>query len=62
MKTFAVLLVAVSIHMIGFGAIIPVLPFVLRELGGGAEAQGLLISLFSLVQLLSASLWGGADG
>jgi len=58
MKTLAVLLVAVAIHMVGFGAIIPVLPFVLRGLGGGAEAQGLLISLFSLVQLLSAPLWG----
>jgi Arabinose efflux permease len=58
MKALVVLLVAVTIHMIGFGAIIPVLPFVLRELGGGAEAQGFLISLFSLAQLLSAPLWG----
>jgi MFS family permease len=53
-----VLLVALAIHMIGFGMMIPVMPFLLRELGGDAAAQDFLASLFSLFQLLSAPLWG----
>jgi MFS family permease len=56
MRGLVVLLVAVAIHMIGFGMVIPVMPFLLRELGGDAAAQGFLVSLFSLVQLLSAPL------
>jgi len=58
MRGLAVLLVAVAIHMIGFGMVIPVMPFLLRELGGDAAVQGFLVSLFSLFQLLSAPLWG----
>jgi DHA1 family tetracycline resistance protein-like MFS transporter len=58
MRGLAVLLVAVAIHMIGFGMVIPVMPFLLRELGGDAAARGYLVSLFSLFQLLSAPLWG----
>jgi len=50
--------VAVAIHMIGIVMMIPVMPFLLRELGGDAAAQGFFVSLFSLFQLLSAPLWG----
>jgi MFS family permease len=60
MRGLVVLLVAVAIHMIGFGVVIPVMPFLLWELGGDAAAQGFLVSLFSLFQLLSAPLWGGS--
>lgn len=58
MRGLVVLLGALVIHMIGFGMVIPVMPFLLRELGGDAAAQGFLVSLFSLFQLLSAPLWG----
>lgn len=58
MRRLAALFLAVSIHMVGFGAVIPSMPYLLKELGGDAVAQGLLMALFSLMQLATAPLWG----
>ncbi|MFN7105999.1 MAG: MFS transporter [Pyrobaculum sp.] len=58
MNRLASLFLAVAIHMVGFGAVIPSMPYILRELGGDATAQGLLVALFSLMQLATAPLWG----
>lgn len=49
---------AVAIQMIGFGAVIPSMPYLLRELGGDASTQGLLVSLYSFMQLVTAPAWG----
>ncbi len=58
METRFLLLGAVALQMVGFGIILPAMPFLLRELGGDAAAQGLLVSLFSLMQFVTAPLWG----
>lgn len=49
---------AVAIHMVGFGAVIPAMPYLLRDLGGDAQTQGLLVSLFAALQLVTSPLWG----
>lgn len=58
MDRLKLLLGAVAIHMIGFGAVIPIMPHVITELGGNAATQGMLISLYSLAQLATAPFWG----
>lgn len=54
----AVLMVTAFIDMLGLLMIIPLLPFYALDLGAGGMVVGLLVSSFSVAQLLSAPLWG----
>jgi MFS family permease len=54
----AVLLMAVLVDMMGFGIVIPVLPFYALELGASALAVTALIASFSLMQMVATPLWG----
>lgn len=45
--------------MVGFGVIMPVLPFFLRELGASSLEMGLMTALWSAGQFMFAPLWGG---
>jgi multidrug resistance protein len=53
-----VLMVTAFIDMLGLLMILPLLPFYAKELGAGGLVVGLLMSAFSVAQLLSAPLWG----
>lgn len=44
--------------MVGFGIIIPVLPFYAETLGASPFELGLLMAVYSLMQLLFAPMWG----
>jgi multidrug resistance protein len=44
--------------MVGFGIIIPVLPFYAEELGASPTELGLLMAVYSLMQFLFAPMWG----
>lgn len=54
----AVLMVAAFIDMLGLLMILPLLPFYAKSLGAGGAVVGLLVSSFSIAQLLSAPVWG----
>ncbi|MBL0938648.1 MAG: MFS transporter [Gemmatimonadaceae bacterium] len=54
----AVLMVAAFIDMLGMLMILPLLPFYAKSLGAGGLVVGLLVSSFSVAQLLSAPIWG----
>jgi multidrug resistance protein len=54
----AVLMVTAFIDMLGLLMILPLLPFYAEELGAGGAVVGLLVSSFSVAQLLSAPIWG----
>lgn len=45
--------------MVGFGIVIPVLPFLAHDLGASPVDMGLLVSVWALAQFLFAPLWGG---
>jgi len=51
--------VIVFIDLLGFGIVIPILPFYVRDLGGSDVVYGLLAASYSLMQFLSAPLLGG---
>ena len=54
----AVLMVTAFIDMLGMLMIIPLLPFYAKDLGAGGFVVGLLVSSFSIAQLMSAPIWG----
>ena len=53
-----VIFMTTFIDMIGFGMIIPILPFHPESLGAGALALGILIGSFSLMQFIFSPLLG----
>lgn len=44
--------------MVGFGIIIPVLPFYAEEVGASPTELGLLMAVYSFMQLVFAPMWG----
>lgn len=48
----------VFIDLVGFGILLPLLPFYAKNLGANALVVGLLFTSFSLMQFLFAPLWG----
>jgi DHA1 family tetracycline resistance protein-like MFS transporter len=53
-----VLLLTVFLQLLGFGLVLPLLPYYGRALGAGAAEIGLLFGAYSLTQFLLAPLWG----
>jgi multidrug resistance protein len=53
-----VLMITAFIDMLGLLMILPLLPFYAKNLGAGGFIVGLLVSAFSLAQLVSAPVWG----
>jgi len=48
----------VFLDMIGFGIVIPLLPFYVRSMGGSAETVGLILGSFSLMQMIATPILG----
>jgi multidrug resistance protein len=53
-----ILMITAFIDMVGLLMVIPILPFYAKELGAGGLIVGLLVSSFSVAQLISAPMWG----
>jgi len=53
-----VLLIIQFLVMVGFGIVIPILPFFVGKLGGGAFALGIFMSAYSIMQFFFAPMWG----
>jgi multidrug resistance protein len=53
-----VLFLTVFIHLLGFGIILPILPYYAKEYGAGGFLVGLLSTSFSFSQFLFAPMWG----
>lgn len=54
-----VVLLIVAIDMMGFGIIIPMLPFYAESHGANPQQIALLMTTFSAAQLVTSPLWGG---
>src|SRR5690606_29500752 len=53
-----VLFLVVFIDLVGFGLLIPLLPFYVQRVGAGPEVITLVLGLYSLAQFIAAPLWG----
>ncbi|MDT8862389.1 MFS transporter [Alkalihalobacillus sp. MEB130] len=57
-KALPVLFAVMFLVMVGFGIIIPVMPFYAEEIGATPTQLGLLMAVYSFMQLLLAPMWG----
>ncbi|MHB8155795.1 MAG: MFS transporter [Desulfocucumaceae bacterium] len=57
-RAVSVLFVILFLIMVGFGIVIPVLPYFVVHLGGGPTALGIFMASYSLMQFFFAPLWG----
>ena len=57
-KNVRILAFTLLVVMLGYGMIMPVMPFLIEQLGAGGTELGWLVSTYSLMQLVCAPLWG----
>lgn len=57
-KSLPILFAIMFLVMVGFGIIIPVLPFYAEEIGASPTELGLLMAVYSFMQLIFAPIWG----
>jgi len=53
-----VLFLTLFMVMVGFGIILPILPFYAQSMGASATHLGLLFAIFSLMQFIFSPIWG----
>jgi DHA1 family tetracycline resistance protein-like MFS transporter len=58
MRPVTIVFITVFIDLLGFGIIIPLMPFYAETFGGTALTVGLLMTSFSLMQFVFAPFWG----
>lgn len=44
--------------MIGFGIVIPIMPFYIEQFGAGGTELGMMMAVFSIMQFVSSPFWG----
>ncbi|MDC3420864.1 MFS transporter [Aquibacillus koreensis] len=57
-KVLPILFLIMFLVMVGFGIIIPVMPFYAEELGASPTELGILMAIYSLMQFIFAPMWG----
>lgn len=57
-RALPILFAVMFFVMVGFGIIIPVLPFYAENMGASPAELGLLMAVYSFMQLLFAPMWG----
>jgi DHA1 family multidrug resistance protein-like MFS transporter len=56
-----ILSLALGVVMLGFGVVMPVMPFYIESMGASATELGLLVAISPLIQLVASPLWGGVS-
>ena len=57
-KQVSLIFLAIFIDMIGFGIVIPILPFAAENFGADGFMLGIFVASFSLMQFIFSPLWG----
>jgi len=57
-KNLIILFFVLVVVMLGFGIAMPVFPFLITRLGGSGDEFGVLIAVYSVMQLVFAPVWG----
>jgi DHA1 family multidrug resistance protein-like MFS transporter len=57
-KNIFILSFTLLVVMLGYGMVMPIMPFYIEKLGAGGTELGWLMSTYSLMQLICAPIWG----
>ena len=57
-SSLLILFSVVVLDLIGFGIVVPILPFYAEKYGANATILGLLLMSYAMMQFLFATLWG----
>ncbi|MBN2045624.1 MAG: MFS transporter [Anaerolineales bacterium] len=57
-RNLIVLFITLVIIMMGFGMIIPVIPFLVEYFGASGKELGILMAIYALMQLIFSPMWG----
>jgi len=58
-RNLAILFFTLVVVMMGFGMVIPILPFYIESFGASGKGLGLLMAIFSIMQFIFSPIWGG---
>jgi DHA1 family multidrug resistance protein-like MFS transporter len=57
-RNLAILFFSLGVVRLGFGIIIPIIPFYVEHFGGGGMEMGMLMAIFSFMQFIFSPIWG----
>ena len=57
-KNVAILSLTLGIVMLGFGMVMPIMPFYAESMGASATQLGLLVAISPFIQLVASPVWG----
>ncbi|MFL7870913.1 MAG: MFS transporter [Anaerolineales bacterium] len=57
-KHLYILAISLVVVMLGFGIVIPIMPFYVERLGAGGTELGLLVASYAVMRLIFGPLWG----
>ena len=60
-KAILILSFTLVVVMLGFGMVIPIVPFYIEQLGAGGAELGLLVATSALLEFVFAPVWGGVS-
>lgn len=58
LRIMAILFLIIFMDLVGFGLLLPLLPFYVQRVGAGPETITLVLGLYSVGQFIAAPLWG----
>ena len=53
-----ILFASLVIVMLGFGIVVPIMPFYATHFGANGQALGFLMAIYSIMQFIFAPVWG----
>jgi len=57
-RQIIILFFTLVVVMLGFGMVIPIMPFLIESMGASGSTLGLLMATFALMQLIFSPVWG----
>ena len=57
-RNIAILAFTLVVVMLGYGMVIPIIPFYVEEMGAGGTELGLLVASYALMRLIFGPMWG----
>ena len=57
-KNLVILSLTLGVVMLGFGMVIPIMPFYIESMGASATQLGLLLAISPFIQLIASPIWG----